>query len=49
MVLNKTSGGICYFYRSKNELIFVSKAGTAEHTNSFGMGGAGRSRNNIWD
>jgi DNA modification methylase len=37
------------FYRSKHELIFVFKAGTAPHTNNFGMGGKGRYRTNVWD
>jgi DNA modification methylase len=37
------------FYRSKHELIFVFKQGTAEHTNSFGLGETGRYRTNVWD
>ncbi len=37
------------FYRSKHELIFVFKAGTAPHTNSFGLGETGRYRTNVWD
>lgn len=37
------------FYRSKHELIFVFKQGTAEHTNSFGLGNTGRYRTNVWD
>jgi DNA modification methylase len=37
------------FYRSKHELIFVFKKGTAEHTNSFGLGETGRYRTNVWD
>ncbi len=37
------------FYRSKHELIFVFKDGTAEHTNSFGLGETGRYRTNVWD
>jgi len=37
------------FYRSKHELIFVFKMGTAEHTNSFGLGDTGRYRTNVWD
>lgn len=40
---------VCTFYRSKHELIFVFKVGTAEHTNSFGLGETGRYRTNVWD
>jgi DNA modification methylase len=49
VVWNKTNGGMGSFYRSKHELIFVFKQGTAEHTNSFGMGETGRYRTNVWD
>jgi DNA modification methylase len=49
IVWNKTVGGMGKFYRSKHELIFVFKAGTGEHTNSFELGGTGRSRANVWD
>ena len=37
------------FYRSKHELVFVFKVGTAPHTNSFGLGETGRYRTNVWD
>ena len=37
------------FYRSKHELIFAFKFGTAEHTNSFGLGETDRYRTNVWD
>ena len=37
------------FYRSKHELIFVFKIGTAQHTNTFGLGESGRYRTNVWD
>lgn len=37
------------FYRSKHELVFVFKKGTAPHTNSFGLGETGRYRTNVWD
>jgi len=37
------------FYRSKHELVFVFKIGTAPHTNSFGLGETGRYRTNVWD
>lgn len=42
VVWNKTNGGMGAFYRSKHELIFVFKMGTAEHTNRFGLGNTGR-------
>lgn len=49
VVWNKNNGGMGAFYRSKHELIFVFKQGTAEHTNSFGLGETGRYRTNVWD
>lgn len=49
IVWNKTNGGMGAFYRSKHELIFAFKAGTAPHTNSFGLGETGRYRTNVWD
>lgn len=49
VVWNKTNGGMGAFYRSKHELVFVFKQGTAEHTNSFGLGQTGRYRTNVWD
>jgi hypothetical protein len=49
VVWNKTNGGMGAFYRSKHELIFVFKHGTAQHTNSFGLGETGRYRTNVWD
>lgn len=48
-VWNKTNGGMGTFYRSKHELIFVFKVGSAPHTNSFGLGDTGRYRTNVWD
>ena len=48
-VWNKTNGGMGTFYRSKHELIFAYKVGTAPHTNSFGLGDTGRYRTNVWD
>ena len=48
-VWNKTNGGMGSFYRSKHELVFVFKVGTAEHTNTFGLGDTGRYRTNVWD
>lgn len=48
-VWNKTNGGMGTFYRSKHELVFVYKVGTAPHTNAFGLGDSGRYRTNVWD
>jgi DNA modification methylase len=48
-VWNKTNGGMGSFYRSKHELVFVFKVGTAPHTNTFGLGETGRYRTNVWD
>jgi DNA modification methylase len=48
-VWNKTNGGMGTFYRSKHELVFVYKVGTAPHTNNFGLGDTGRYRTNVWD
>ncbi|MGX7953240.1 site-specific DNA-methyltransferase [Tsuneonella sp. HG249] len=49
VVWNKTNGGMGAFYRSKHELVFVFKQGTAAHTNTFGLGETGRYRTNVWD
>jgi DNA modification methylase len=46
---NKNNGGMGSFYRSKHELVFVFKIGTAPHTNTFGLGDGGRYRTNVWD
>jgi DNA modification methylase len=48
-VWNKTNGGMGSFYRSKHELVFVFKVGSASHTNTFGLGDTGRYRTNVWD
>ncbi len=49
VVWNKANGGMGAFYRSKHELVFVYKVGTAPHTNSFGLGETGRYLTNVWD
>ena len=49
IVWNKTNAGMGSFYRSKHELIFVYKVGTAPHINNFGLGERGRYRTNVWD
>lgn len=48
-VWSKTNGGMGSFYRSRHELIFVFKQGSAPHTNTFGLGETGRYRTNVWD
>mgnify|MGYP000965602527 CR=1 FL=1 len=44
----KDNGGMGTFYRSRHELIFAFKAGTATHVNSFELGQHGRYRTNVW-
>ena len=48
-VWNKTNAGMGSFYRSKHELVFVFKIGTAPHINNFELGQHGRHRTNVWD
>ena len=48
-VWNKTMGGMGSLYRSKHELIFVYKNGTAKHINNVELGKNGRNRTNVWD
>jgi DNA modification methylase len=48
-VWNKDNGGMGSFYRSKHELIFVFKVGTAPHINTIELGRSGRYRTNVWD
>lgn len=36
-------------YRSKHELVFVYKVGTAPHFNAVELGRHGRNRTNVWD
>jgi len=43
-VWNKTNAGMGSFYRSKHELVFVWKSGTAAHINNFELGQHGRHR-----
>lgn len=45
----KDNGGMGTFYRSRHELIFVFKVGTAPHINSFELGQHGRYRTNVWE
>ena len=48
-VWNKTNGGMGSLYRSKHELVFVFKNGTAPHVNNVELGKHGRYRTNVWD
>jgi DNA modification methylase len=48
-VWNKTNAGMGSLYRSKHELVFVFKKGTAPHINNIELGRFGRNRTNIWD
>jgi DNA modification methylase len=48
-VWNKSNGGMGTFYRSKHEMVFVFKVGSAPHINNFGLGQKGRYRTNVWD
>ena len=48
-IWNKAAGGMGSLYRSKHELIFVYKYGTAPHVNNVKLGVNGRNRTNVWD
>jgi predicted phage terminase large subunit-like protein len=48
-VWNKSNAGMGSFYRSKHELVFIWKNGTAPHINTFELGQHGRHRANVWD
>lgn len=48
-VWNKDNGGMGSFYRSKHELVFVFKVGSAPHLNTIELGRNGRYRTNVWD
>ncbi len=48
IVWDKGSGGMGTFYRSRHELVFAYKNGTAPHINSFELGQHGRYRTNVW-
>jgi DNA modification methylase len=48
-VWKKSNGGMGSFYRSKHELIFVFKSGTAPHVNNISLGVHGRNRTNVWE
>ena len=48
-VWNKSNAGMGSLYRSKHELVFVFKVGTAPHINNVALGRYGRHRTNVWD
>lgn len=48
-VWNKDNGGMGSLYRSKHELVFVFKTGSAPHLNNVELGRFGRYRTNVWD
>ena len=45
----KDNGGMGTFYRSRQELIFAFKVGSAAHINNFELGQHGRYRTNVWE
>ncbi len=49
IVWAKDNGGMGTFYRSRHELVFAFKNGTAPHINSFELGQHGRYRTNVWE
>ena len=49
VVWAKNNGGMGAFYRSRHELIFAFKNGSAPHMNSFELGQHGRYRTNVWE
>jgi DNA modification methylase len=49
IVWAKDNGGMGSFYRSRHELIFAFKVGTAAHLNNFELGQHGRHRTNVWE
>jgi DNA modification methylase len=48
-IWSKTNAGMGGFYRSRHELIFVFKAGTAAHINNISLGRIGHHRSNVWE
>jgi DNA modification methylase len=48
-VWTKKNAGMGTFYRSRHELVFVWKSGTAAHINNFKLGQHGRTRTNVWE
>lgn len=48
-VWNKSNAGMGSLYRSKHEMVFVYRVGSASHTNNVELGKHGRNRTNVWD
>jgi DNA modification methylase len=48
-IWNKSNAGMGSLYRSKHELVFVYKVGSAPHFNAVELGKHGRNRTNVWD
>jgi DNA modification methylase len=48
-IWNKSNAGMGSLYRSKHELVFVYRVGTAPHLNAVELGKHGRNRTNVWD
>ena len=48
-IWNKSNAGMGSLYRSKHELVFVYRVGTAPHLNMVELGRHGRNRTNVWD
>ena len=48
-IWSKTNAGMGSLYRSRHELIFVFKNGTAPHINNVELGRFGRNRSNVWE
>jgi DNA modification methylase len=48
-IWNKSNAGMGSLYRSKHELVFVYRVGTASHVNMVELGKHGRNRTNVWD
>jgi DNA modification methylase len=48
-VWNKSNAGMGSLYRSKHELVFVYRVGSAPHFNAVELGKHGRNRTNVWD
>ncbi|HEY2011700.1 MAG TPA: DNA methyltransferase [Rhizomicrobium sp.] len=48
-IWNKSAAGMGSLYRSKHELVFVYRVGSAPHFNAIELGRHGRNRTNVWD
>jgi len=48
-VWNKSNAGMGSLYRSKHEMVFIYRVGSAPHSNMVELGKHGRNRTNVWD